>query len=117
MVTWKRCLSMLMICCLSGATLVLAEDAGTAGVLQLAPERVARWLAPAEWPAAVVTPTDRKVELVEPAAGRAASLIFSPLPTVGLFAGYRFPEIDAVRRNAQMDKEFDGPYVGALIRF
>jgi hypothetical protein len=46
-----------------------------------------------------------------------AAVAFSPAPSFGLFAGYRFLEKDAVKMNASSDTQFDGPYVGALIRF
>lgn len=42
---------------------------------------------------------------------------FSPTPDVGLFAGYRFPQKDVFKRDITADVEFDGPYVGAVIRY
>lgn len=46
-----------------------------------------------------------------------AQLEFSPLPLVGVFAGYRYLDIDVEEDDVLIDVEFDGPYVGALIRF
>ena len=42
---------------------------------------------------------------------------FSPAPELGLYAGYRFPQKDVFKRDITADVEFDGPYVGAVIRY
>lgn len=46
-----------------------------------------------------------------------AQLEFSPLPLVGVFAGYRYLDIDVEEDDVFIDVEFDGPYGGVLIRF
>jgi len=46
-----------------------------------------------------------------------AQVEFSPLPMVGVFAGYRYLDIDIDEDDVAIDASFDGPYVGALIRF
>jgi hypothetical protein len=46
-----------------------------------------------------------------------AQVEFSPLPMVGLLAGYRYLDIDIDDDNVIIDASFDGPYVGGLIRF
>lgn len=42
---------------------------------------------------------------------------FSPVPLVGIFAGYRYLDIDVEEGDVFIDARFDGPYVGAMIRF
>ena len=42
---------------------------------------------------------------------------FSPLPLVGVFAGYRYVDIDVDEEDVLIDATLDGPFVGALIRF
>ena len=42
---------------------------------------------------------------------------YSPLPMVGIFAGYRYLDIDIDKDDVMLNATFDGPYVGALIRF
>jgi hypothetical protein len=42
---------------------------------------------------------------------------FSPLSFVGLFAGYRYLEIDIDDRGFFINTSINGPYAGALIRF
>lgn len=49
--------------------------------------------------------------------GTEAAVAFSPAPFIDLFAGYRFPERDAARRGILADTHFEGPYLGAAIRF
>ena len=44
-------------------------------------------------------------------------LEFSPLPLVGIFAGYRYLDIEVDESDVFLDVTFDGPYGGALIRF
>lgn len=46
-----------------------------------------------------------------------AQVEFSPVPLVGLFAGYRHLEIDINEDEVAIDANFAGPYAGALIRF
>lgn len=46
-----------------------------------------------------------------------AQIEFSPLPLVGLFAGYRYLDIDVDESDVLIDATFSGPYAGALIRF
>jgi hypothetical protein len=46
-----------------------------------------------------------------------AQVEFSPLPLVGIFAGYRYLDIDIDESNVLIDASFEGPHVGALIRF
>ncbi len=46
-----------------------------------------------------------------------AQLEYSPLPMVGIFAGYRYMDIDLDKSDVKLDATFDGPYIGALIRF
>jgi len=46
-----------------------------------------------------------------------AQVEFSPLPMVGVFAGYRYLDVDIDDDDVIIDASFDGPYVGALIRF
>jgi outer membrane protein len=44
-------------------------------------------------------------------------LEFSPLPLVGIFAGYRYLDIEVDESDVFLDVTFDGPYGGAFIRF
>ena len=46
-----------------------------------------------------------------------AQVEFSPIPLVGLFAGYRYLDIDIDEDDVLIDASFKGPYAGALIRF
>jgi len=46
-----------------------------------------------------------------------AQVEFSPLPMVGLFAGYRYLDIDIDESGVMVDATFDGPYAGAMFRF
>jgi outer membrane protein len=46
-----------------------------------------------------------------------AQLEFSPLPLVGIFAGYRYLDIEVDESDVFLDVTFDGPYGGAFIRF
>lgn len=46
-----------------------------------------------------------------------AQIEFSPVPLVGIFAGYRYLDIDVEESDVFIDAKFDGPYVGALVRF
>jgi hypothetical protein len=46
-----------------------------------------------------------------------AQVEVSPLPMVGLFAGYRYLDIDIDEDDFLIDASFKGPYAGALIRF
>lgn len=46
-----------------------------------------------------------------------AQVEFSPLPLVGLFAGYRYLDVDIDEDDFMIDASFKGPYAGALIRF
>jgi hypothetical protein len=46
-----------------------------------------------------------------------AQVELSPLPLVGVFAGYRYLDIDVDESGVMIDATFDGPYAGALIRF
>lgn len=41
----------------------------------------------------------------------------SPLPLVGLFAGYRYLDIEVDENDVFIDTSFAGPYAGAMIRF
>lgn len=42
---------------------------------------------------------------------------FSPLPLVGVFAGYRHLDLDVDENDVYIDAAFAGPYAGALVRF
>jgi hypothetical protein len=42
---------------------------------------------------------------------------FSPTPLVGLFAGYRYLDIDVDSNDLLIDATFSGPYAGAMVRF
>ena len=46
-----------------------------------------------------------------------AQVELSPLPLVGLFAGYRYLDIDVDDNDVLIDATFAGPYAGALVRF
>jgi len=46
-----------------------------------------------------------------------AQVEFSPIPLVGLFAGYRYLDVDIDEDDVLIDASFKGPYAGALIRF
>lgn len=46
-----------------------------------------------------------------------AQLEFSPLPLVGIFAGYRYFDLEVDESDVFLDVTFDGPYGGAFIRF
>lgn len=41
----------------------------------------------------------------------------SPLPMVGIFAGYRYLDVDVDESDVVINATFDGPYAGAMIRF
>lgn len=41
----------------------------------------------------------------------------SPIPLVGIFAGYRYLDIDVDDNDILIDATFSGPYAGALVRF
>jgi len=42
---------------------------------------------------------------------------FSPLPTVGIYAGYRLIELKLDRSGVLLDMSFSGPLIGAIVRF
>ncbi|NIR30064.1 MAG: hypothetical protein GWN84_12265 [Gammaproteobacteria bacterium] len=42
---------------------------------------------------------------------------FSPVPLVGVFAGYRYVNIDVDESGVLFDSTLAGPYVGAMVRF
>jgi hypothetical protein len=46
-----------------------------------------------------------------------AQVEFSPLPMIGIFAGYRYMDIDVDEHDVLIDATLEGPYVGALVRF
>ncbi len=46
-----------------------------------------------------------------------AQIEFSPLPMVGLFAGYRYLDVDLDESGVVIDATFSGPHAGAFIRF
>ncbi len=46
-----------------------------------------------------------------------AQIEFSPLPLVGLFAGYRYLDVDVDEDDVLIDATFDGPYGGLFVRF
>jgi hypothetical protein len=46
-----------------------------------------------------------------------AQMECSPIPMVGLFAGYRYLDVDVDENDVLIDATFAGPYAGALIRF
>jgi len=42
---------------------------------------------------------------------------FSPLPTVGLYAGYRLVDLKVNRSGVLLDSAFSGPFIGGFVRF
>jgi hypothetical protein len=46
-----------------------------------------------------------------------AQVEFSPVPMIGVFAGYRYMDIDVDENDVYIDATLAGPYAGALIRF
>ena len=46
-----------------------------------------------------------------------AQLEFSPLPLVGIYAGYRIIDIEVDEFDGLLDAEFSGPFAGAFVRF
>lgn len=44
-------------------------------------------------------------------------LEFSPLPTLGMYAGYRYIDLKVDHSNVLVDATFSGPFVGGLFRF
>ena len=42
---------------------------------------------------------------------------FSPLPMVGVYGGYRSFGLKIDETDLNVDVDFSGPYVGALVRF
>ncbi|NIQ09668.1 MAG: hypothetical protein GWO23_08290, partial [Gammaproteobacteria bacterium] len=46
-----------------------------------------------------------------------AQVEFSPLPLVGVYAGYRYLDIDVNESDVFIDATFSGPYAGAMVRF
>jgi len=44
-------------------------------------------------------------------------LEFSPLPLVGIYAGYRYFSLKIDESDVFVDVQFDGPYAGAFVRF
>jgi hypothetical protein len=46
-----------------------------------------------------------------------AQVEFSPLPMIGLFAGYLYMDIDVDEHDVLIDATLAGPYVRALVRF
>ncbi len=46
-----------------------------------------------------------------------AQVEFSPLPLVGVYAGYRYLDIDVSESDVFIDATFSGPYAGAMVRF
>lgn len=42
---------------------------------------------------------------------------FSPIPLVGVFAGYRYLDLDVDESGVFIDATLDGPYAGVLVRF
>ena len=46
-----------------------------------------------------------------------AQVELSPIPLVGLFAGYRYLDIDVDDNDVLINATFAGPYAGALVRF
>jgi hypothetical protein len=46
-----------------------------------------------------------------------AQVEFSPLPMVGLFAGYRYLDVDLDESGVVINATFSGPHAGAFIRF
>lgn len=46
-----------------------------------------------------------------------AQIEFSPLPTLGVYGGYRHMDVQVDSSGVAIDARFAGPYVGAFIRF
>lgn len=46
-----------------------------------------------------------------------AQVELSPLPLVGIFAGYRYLDLDVNEGDVIVDARFSGPYAGAMVRF
>lgn len=46
-----------------------------------------------------------------------AQVEFSPLPLVGIYGGYRYFDLKVDENDAFLDATFQGPFVGALVRF
>lgn len=46
-----------------------------------------------------------------------AQLEFSPLPLVGIYAGYRYFDLQVDDSGVFVDAQFSGPFAGALVRF
>ncbi len=46
-----------------------------------------------------------------------AQIEFSPLPTVGLYAGYRYFDLKIDDEDLFVETDFSGPFAGALVRF
>lgn len=44
-------------------------------------------------------------------------LEYSPLPLVGVFAGYRYVDVDVDEADVVLQSTFSGPYAGVLMRF
>jgi hypothetical protein len=42
---------------------------------------------------------------------------FSPLPLVGIYAGYRYLDLDIDQSGVVLDSQFSGPYGGLMVRF
>jgi hypothetical protein len=46
-----------------------------------------------------------------------AQVEFSPLPMVGIYAGYRLFDIEVDESDVFLDLQFAGPFIGAMVRF
>lgn len=46
-----------------------------------------------------------------------AQVEFSPVPLTGIFAGYRYFDVQVDESDLLIDAQFSGPYVGAFLRF
>jgi len=46
-----------------------------------------------------------------------AQIEFSPLPTIGIYGGYRSLQVKVDRSGLFFDTKFQGPYVGGFVRF
>lgn len=46
-----------------------------------------------------------------------AQVEFSPLPTLGIYGGYRYLDVKVDSSGVALDAQFSGPYVGAFFRF
>ena len=46
-----------------------------------------------------------------------AQLEFSPLPLIGVYAGYRMLDIKVDEFDGLIDADFSGPFAGAMVRF